>query len=363
MKEATAAMARLLQELDQQQQLSSLMYREIMLTRIRTGLSFDAACCTTVDPQTLLTTGAITEQGLERIHGALLDNEYLHDDYNKFTELARSNAAVSSLWEATGGRPELSRRYREVLQPAGFADELRAALRIGEACWGFLILFRKEEQGPFQQEELQFIRDIAPLIAGRLKAKALSQAAPADSGGQPEEGIIILDDRLEPVSLNPGGSYWLEQLQRMEQQSRPALPGPVRVVSLRALTADGRGRSGVPASSESAAARVCLRVPNGRFINITASRLDGPSGLVQLAVSFTAAKSGDLLPMITEAFGFTEREKEIVHHLSRGHSTKELAQLLHISAYTVQDHLKSVFSKAGVSSRRELIWLLYSRYQ
>ncbi|WP_198536523.1 hypothetical protein [Paenibacillus sp. DMB5] len=65
-------MARLLQELDQQQQLSSLMYREIMLTRIRTGLSFDAACCTTVDPQTLLTTGAITEQGLERIHGALL---------------------------------------------------------------------------------------------------------------------------------------------------------------------------------------------------------------------------------------------------------------------------------------------------
>ncbi|MNY71864.1 CsgBAC operon transcriptional regulatory protein [compost metagenome] len=67
--------------------------------------------------------------------------------------------------------------------------------------------------------------------------------------------------------------------------------------------------------------------------------------------------------MTTEAFGFTEREKEIVHHLSGGHSTKELAQLLHISAYTVQDHLKSIFSKAGVSSRRELIWLLYSRYQ
>ncbi|WP_342563832.1 helix-turn-helix transcriptional regulator [Paenibacillus sp. FSL R7-0345] len=361
-------MTKLLQELDQKQELSSLMYREIMLTRIRTGLAFDAACCTTVDPQTLLTTGAITEQGLERIHGALLDNEYLHDDYNKFAELARSNAAASSLWEATGGRPELSRRYREVLQPAGFADELRAALRTGEACWGFLILFRKSEQGPFQQEELQFIRDIAPLIAGRLKAKALNPAALTDSGGQPEEGIIILDDRLEPVSQNPGGRYWLEQLQRMEQQSRPALPGPVRAVSLRALAgkraAGELPRGGSPASGEStAAARVCFRAPDGRFINITASRLDGPSGLVQLAVSFTAAKAADLLPMVTEAYGFTEREKEIALLLSKGLSTKELALNLHISAYTVQDHLKSIFSKAGVSSRRELIWLLYSRYQ
>ncbi|KUP24957.1 GAF domain-containing protein [Paenibacillus sp. DMB5] len=112
-----------------------------------------------------------------------------------------------------------------MLQPAGFADELRAALRIGEACWGFLILFRKEEQGPFQQEELQFIRDIAPLIAGRLKAKALSQAAPADSGGQPEEGIIILDDGLEPVSLNPGGSYCWSSCSAWSSSPGPRCPG------------------------------------------------------------------------------------------------------------------------------------------
>ncbi|MNE54514.1 CsgBAC operon transcriptional regulatory protein [compost metagenome] len=96
---------------------------------------------------------------------------------------------------------------------------------------------------------------------------------------------------------------------------------------------------------------------------VTASRLEGPSGLVQLAVSITAAKAADLQPLITEAYGFTDREKEIISQLSMGRSTKELAQLLHISAYTVQDHLKSIFAKAGVSSRRELIWLLYSKYQ
>ncbi|WP_246362923.1 helix-turn-helix transcriptional regulator [Paenibacillus alba] len=61
-------------------------------------------------------------------------------------------------------------------------------------------------------------------------------------------------------------------------------------------------------------------------------------------------------PLIAEAYGLSEREKQILDGLLRGFSTKELALSLRISTYTVQDHLKSIFVKTGVTSRRELIW-------
>jgi DNA-binding CsgD family transcriptional regulator len=55
------------------------------------------------------------------------------------------------------------------------------------------------------------------------------------------------------------------------------------------------------------------------------------------------------------AYGLTKQEQTITQLVCRGLSTRELGGRLHITANTVQDHLKSIFDKTGVRSRRELV--------
>jgi len=77
--------------------------------------------------------------------------------------------------------------------------------------------------------------------------------------------------------------------------------------------------------------------------------------VAQCRVSIRAATTNDVLGLLVRAVSLTPRERELVTLLADGLDTRQLSHRLCISRYTVQQHLKSVFGKVGVRSRRELL--------
>jgi hypothetical protein len=108
--------------------LDVVAFQTEALRRLRSLITIDAAFFATVDPETLLFTGASSEEPLVEAASLFLDNEFGRDDVNKFASLASAADPVSSLDVATRGDRADSARFREVMAPLGLGDELRVAL-------------------------------------------------------------------------------------------------------------------------------------------------------------------------------------------------------------------------------------------
>jgi len=304
-----------------------------VLAALRGVMTIDAAFFATADPETLLFTGAHSEDPLIAMTPLFLDNELSGHDVNTFPELVRAPGHVRSLDTATRSAWDASARYRDIMRPVGLGDELRAALVVGGHCWGYLCLHREDGALGFTAAEAEVVRRIAPHIAHALRqAVLLHRPVP---GTERRPGVVLLDERMELVASTPEADALLPLIGYSSTQ----LPLPVSVYSVAAALAT----TDRPPSLR-------VRAVDGGWLNLHASRLGS-----QVAVVVQAAEPQSTLGLLLAAYGLTARELDVARHVLRGDSTRAIADTLHISAHTVQDHLKSVFDKVGVRSRRDLV--------
>lgn len=166
-------------------------------------------------------------------------------------------------------------------------------------------------------------------------------------------GLVIVDRSFTVRSTSPGIERWLRRLPD-SGRSGGGLPTAVLSVAAAALRAADRNE----ATAEALFARVAS--PSGGRLVLYGTHVPGQGGTEGIAVIIEQASPGRMLPLLMSAYGLTDRERDVVRLILRGKSTAQIAACLFVTPHTVQQHLKNVFAKTGVRSRRDLVGILLS---
>jgi DNA-binding CsgD family transcriptional regulator len=333
--------------------LDSGSLRTELLRHLRRVMTIDAAFFATVDPATILFTSVMADSILQEVTPHFLENEFLQDDPNKFTQLARGPHHASSLSGATRGDLGQSSRYENILVPLSLGDELRAALVIDGDCWGVMCLHREHAHASFTPEEITFLAQVSPHMAQGLRVALLARGSgqtTVDEG----PGVLVLEDDLTVAAITPSAEYWMTELFGAGWTGTSDLPRALTAVVAR-LRALEMGKEQTPGLVP----RIRLRTQSGEWLTLHASRL---SRVHQIAVIIERALPADVVPLIMQGYALSVREREVTRLVLQGLATSAISATLHISQDTVQDHLKSIFDKIGVRSRGEVVAAIFEQH-
>jgi DNA-binding CsgD family transcriptional regulator len=262
---------------------------------------------------------------------------------------------VSSIYEVTSGDPSASRRWQANVALGGDQEVIvTLRTRSGES-WGSVTVYREPGAPMFSDDETGFLRAAAPFL-GEGARRALLIGEARDPDGPHAPSLLVLSAAGEVESSTPGVERWVSDLPGGDWDAG-RLPQAVMSVAAQAL----RSAEGRDAPGEVALARVLSH--SGTWVVLHGATMvsEGPQ---RVAVIVEPAHPARIAPLLMAAYGLTEREQEVAKLVLQGESTREIAERLIVSPHTVQQHLKNIFEKTGVRSRRDLTGkVFFSHYE
>ncbi|MBY0563162.1 MAG: LuxR C-terminal-related transcriptional regulator [Hyphomonadaceae bacterium] len=244
--------------------------------------------------------------------------------------------------------------YNEFFQPNRIHHVLVMIMQPDSNSTGRLALgfHRPRTVSAFSDRQKTRVRSLAAVACSVLRGLALQDSLDLRietvkqlEQAPPETGVLFFDSQLILLSANAKG---LEDLQLGRFQR-----------------ADGGSAKGRLSKVLSACRELqCMRTldqvvvvqvaPDDDMVaSVQASRAPGGELLFTVHTSPPSAESR--LDRRCADFGMTRRETDAVRLLRAGLSTKEIASRLFISPRTVENHLRSIYAKAGVNTRAQLL--------
>ena len=315
-----------------------------MLEEISRNVDFDAYVWLLTDPDTEVGSDPLADVPCLSELPELIRLKY-STATNRWTRLAKP---VGRLHADTGGRPEQSLVWRELLYRYEVADVASVVFKDRFGCWAFLDLWRVGPERFFTDRDADYLGAIAPKVTEtirRCQAQSFTAVQPAQLPTGPV--VLVLSPDLHVKAQTAETEAYLRALVPPEGDRRPIPAGAYNVGAQ--LLAQEAGVDAHPAK-----ARVHLRA--GAWLSLRAARMAAYEvTTADIAVTIETASPAERMDLFSRAHGLSPREAELIAALARGSDTRQLSTDLYVSENTVQDHLKSIFTKTGARSRRALL--------
>lgn len=311
-----------------------------MLEQLRNVVAFDAHAWLLTDPVTEVGTAPVADVPWLSELPTQIRLKYL-TGLNRWTSLRERS--VGLLVEDTGGEPERSLLWRNLLARHGVSDNASVVFRDRFGCWGFLELWRLD--GTFSAADATLLSELAAQVTPTLRRLQAATFTGSPQRSLPGPGVLLLSPELVVRDQTVETQEYLRLLVPPEGGQAPVPAGAYNVAAQ--LLAVEAGVDDHPPSAR-------VHLAGGLWVTLRAARLGGGSGS-DIAVTIERTSAQGRADLFARAFALSDREQELLQCLADGADTRQVAQRMFLSENTVQDHLKSVFAKTAVHSRRTLL--------
>lgn len=244
--------------------------------------------------------------------------------------------------------------YNEFLQPNHIHHVLVMMMQPDAQSTGRLALgfHRPKSVTPFGDAQKTRARRMASAACGAIRSLSLQDALELRDetisqfeAAHPETGVLFFDAQGMLLYGNPKG---LNDIRLGKCAEAPVLFGRTRLARVLAACRELQATRGANRSMK-------IEISADEDVTATVQARQTPRGEFLFVVHTMERRTEAVLQRRCAEFGMTRREVDAVRLLSAGLSNGEIAARLFISPRTVENHFRSIYAKAGVNSRAQLL--------
>ncbi len=250
--------------------------------------------------------------------------------------------------------------YNDFLKPQSIHSQMSIFLKNRNGLLGSFNLFRPSHLDVFSSRDRAKAELMAPILAEALNKaftleRTATQSAMIDKilSELPFGAVLLMNEWFEPIYCSETAK---EKLQGLCNDAKGGKHGCLHYLS-KVLSSqfDNQTHSrSYGSNTSSRKTKVKLPTDKGELEIVARKIRMGISKSTYFALSLEPEKSGPCAARVREelkALGLTPRETEVLLLISDGLKNPEIGKRLFISDYTVENHIRAIFRKLGVSNR------------